>query len=111
MCDDDDDDDEFYGNAIRLYFSSKCKNRKKSLMEKGVFQGWNFWDLGKPSKTSTKNPRKKKRQQNRTAKKRKHYFMIVKSGSRCQWCWADKFLNEKLEIAGENEEFVLQDPK
>ena len=31
------------------------------------------------------------------------------SGS--SWCWADKLSNEKLEITGENEDFVLQDPK
>jgi hypothetical protein len=34
------------------------------------------------------------------------YFMVVKSGS---WCWADEFFNEKLEIASDNEDFVLQD--
>lgn len=34
--------------------------------------------------------------------------MVVKSGS-CRW--ADKFLNEEFDIASENEEFALQDPK
>lgn len=100
------DDDEFYGNAIRLYFSSKCKTENISNEEGGSKVG-TFGIQKKPSKTSTNNQRKKKDSKNRTAKKRKRYFNTsLKSGR----CWTDKFFNEKLEIAGKNEEFLLQDP-
>ena len=99
-------DDEFYDNAVRLYFSSKCKTENISN-EEGVSKTFGIQE--KPSKTSTKNQREKKRtakkQDSKDAKKREKYFTSLKSGS---GSWADKFLNEKLEIAGENEELVLQ---
>lgn len=87
------------------YFSSKCKTENMSNEESVPWAEFFWGDLErKPSKTSTKNQsQKKKGQQKYDSKKKRKSFVFRSLESKGVGCWADKFLNEQLEPAGEKE--------